>query len=80
MIPYGMQSISEMDVQAVVEALNADFLTTGPQVRLFEEDLESEVEIIEVVIFKPLLRTSVIPSLLLSFINFGFSKILYLLW
>lgn len=38
-----MQSISEMDVQAVVDALNADFLTTGPQVRLFEEDLESEV-------------------------------------
>ncbi|MFD2563553.1 UDP-4-amino-4,6-dideoxy-N-acetyl-beta-L-altrosamine transaminase [Aquimarina rubra] len=36
-IPYGRQSIDEDDIKAVVETLNADFLTQGPKVREFEE-------------------------------------------
>jgi perosamine synthetase len=37
MIPYGRQSIDEEDVQAVVAALQSDWLTTGPKVTEFEE-------------------------------------------
>jgi dTDP-4-amino-4,6-dideoxygalactose transaminase len=40
MIPYGRQSISENDIRAVVEALRSDFLTTGPLVEKFENELE----------------------------------------
>jgi len=36
-IPYGRQSINDDDVAAVVEALQSDFLTTGPRVSEFEE-------------------------------------------
>lgn len=36
MIPYGRQSISEEDIQAVVDVLKSDFLTQGPVVPAFE--------------------------------------------
>ncbi len=36
MIPYGRQTIEEDDIQAVVEVLKSDFLTTGPKVKEFE--------------------------------------------
>ncbi|MCX7259430.1 MAG: UDP-4-amino-4,6-dideoxy-N-acetyl-beta-L-altrosamine transaminase [Burkholderiales bacterium] len=36
-IPYGRQSISEADIQAVVDVLRSDFLTQGPVVPAFEE-------------------------------------------
>ena len=36
-IPYGKQSISESDVQAVIEVLRSDFLTQGPVVPAFEK-------------------------------------------
>ncbi len=36
-IPYGRQSISEDDIQAVVDVLRSDWLTTGPMVNAFEE-------------------------------------------
>lgn len=36
MIPYGKQSISEDDVQAVIEVLRSDYLTQGPAVPQFE--------------------------------------------
>lgn len=35
-IPYGRQSISEDDIQAVVDVLRSDFLTQGPAVPAFE--------------------------------------------
>ena len=38
-IPYGRQSISTSDIRAVVRALKADFLTQGPIVELFENDV-----------------------------------------
>jgi len=37
MIPYGRQSISEQDIQDVVDVLRSDFLTQGPTVAVFEK-------------------------------------------
>jgi UDP-4-amino-4,6-dideoxy-N-acetyl-beta-L-altrosamine transaminase len=37
MIPYGRQSISEDDIQAVVNVLRSDWLTTGPNIQKFED-------------------------------------------
>lgn len=37
MIPYGRQSISEADIQAVAGVLRSDFLTQGPAVPRFEQ-------------------------------------------
>ena len=37
MIPYGKQIIDENDIQAVIEVLRSDWLTTGPKVEEFEE-------------------------------------------
>ncbi len=36
-IPYGRQNINEDDINAVVEVLKSDFLTTGPKIAEFEE-------------------------------------------
>ncbi|MGN0153924.1 MAG: UDP-4-amino-4,6-dideoxy-N-acetyl-beta-L-altrosamine transaminase [Lachnospiraceae bacterium] len=36
-IPYGRQSIDEKDIQAVVDVLRSDYLTTGPKVTEFEK-------------------------------------------
>jgi perosamine synthetase len=38
MLPYGRQSIGADDIQAVVEVLQSDWLTTGPMVSRFEHD------------------------------------------
>ena len=40
-IPYGRQSISEADIQAVVDVLRSDFLTQGPVVPAFEQAVAS---------------------------------------
>ena len=37
LLPYGRQSVDEGDIQAVVEVLRSDWLTTGPKVGEFEE-------------------------------------------
>ncbi len=37
MIPYGKQFIDEGDIQAVVEVLRSDWLTTGPTIEEFEK-------------------------------------------
>src|SRR5208282_187198 len=36
-LPYGRQSLDEDDIQAVMEVLKSDWLTTGPKVGEFEE-------------------------------------------
>lgn len=41
MIPYGRQSISDADIEAVAEVLKSDFLTQGPVVPAFEEAVAS---------------------------------------
>ena len=40
-LPYGRQHIDDSDIQAVVDALKGDMLTTGPKVAEFEEKLRS---------------------------------------
>ncbi len=37
LLPYGRQSVAEADIQAVVDVLRSDWLTTGPKVGEFEE-------------------------------------------
>ena len=39
MLPYGRQSIDESDIDAVAAVLRGDWLTTGPTVAAFEQDL-----------------------------------------
>jgi len=43
LLPYGRQSVDEPDIQAVVETLRSDWLTTGPKVSQFEEALADRV-------------------------------------
>jgi len=38
-IPYGKQTIEQDDINAVIEVLKSDFLTTGPKVKEFESAL-----------------------------------------
>ncbi|MFH4557749.1 UDP-4-amino-4,6-dideoxy-N-acetyl-beta-L-altrosamine transaminase [Vibrio diabolicus] len=38
-IPYGKQDINQQDIDSVVDVLNSDFLTQGPQVPAFEQAL-----------------------------------------
>lgn len=41
MIPYGRQEITQQDIDSVTEVLQSDFLTQGPQIPLFEQNLAS---------------------------------------
>lgn len=43
MIPYGRQTIEEDDIQALVDVLKSDFLTTGPKVAEFEQKVAEYV-------------------------------------
>lgn len=43
MIPYGRQTISQDDIEAVVEVLKSDFLTQGPIVPEFEKAVAEKV-------------------------------------
>jgi UDP-4-amino-4,6-dideoxy-N-acetyl-beta-L-altrosamine transaminase len=43
MLPYGRQSISKEDIQAVVKVLESDFLTQGPAVPAFEDAVAKKV-------------------------------------
>ncbi len=43
-IPYGRQHIDQQDIEAVVETLQADFLTQGPKVKAFEEKFAAYVD------------------------------------
>lgn len=42
-LPYGRQSVDEADIQAVVEVLRSDWLTTGPKVAEFEQAFAARV-------------------------------------
>lgn len=44
MIPYGRQHISQDDIDAVVNVLRSDFLTQGPMVPAFEQDVAKRVK------------------------------------
>lgn len=42
-LPYGKQSISKEDEEAVLKVLRGDYLTTGPTIKAFEEKVASYV-------------------------------------
>ena len=42
-IPYGRQSITEEDIDAVVQTLRSDYLTQGPKIREFEDAFEYQL-------------------------------------
>lgn len=44
MIPYGRHSVDESDIQAVVDILRSDWLTTGPTIDRFEAAVADYVE------------------------------------
>jgi perosamine synthetase len=44
LLPYGRQSIDEADIEAAVDVLRSDWLTTGPRVGEFEEAFAAYVE------------------------------------
>ena len=43
MIPYGKQTIEDCDIEAVVAAIESDWLTTGPLVEQFEQQFAKRV-------------------------------------
>lgn len=43
MIPYGRQDITQVEINAVVEVLQSDFLTQGPKGPLFEQTVAQKV-------------------------------------
>ncbi|MGA8428445.1 MAG: UDP-4-amino-4,6-dideoxy-N-acetyl-beta-L-altrosamine transaminase [Candidatus Sulfotelmatobacter sp.] len=43
LLPYGRQKVDEADIDAVVEVLRSDWLTTGPKVAEFEEAFAARV-------------------------------------
>jgi perosamine synthetase len=43
LLPYGKQSIAESDIQAVVDVLRSDWLTTGPKVEEFEKAFAARI-------------------------------------
>ncbi len=43
LLPYGRQSISEDDIQAVADVLRSNWLTTGPKVGDYEGALAARV-------------------------------------
>jgi perosamine synthetase len=44
LLPYGRHSVDEADIQAVVDVLRSNWLTTGPKVEEFEEAFAAWVE------------------------------------
>lgn len=43
LLPYGHQSVDESDIQAVVDVLRSEWLTTGPKVEEFEDEFAERV-------------------------------------
>ena len=44
-IPYGRQCIEDDDIQAVIDVLQADYLTTGPKIEEFEQAVAAYVNV-----------------------------------
>ena len=43
MLNYGKQSINEDDIKAVIDTLKSDYLTQGPAVKIFEDEVSKKV-------------------------------------
>lgn len=44
MIPYGRQDVNQQDIDAVLEVLQSDYLTQGPQVPRFEKEINERIQ------------------------------------
>jgi dTDP-4-amino-4,6-dideoxygalactose transaminase len=44
-IPYGRQNITESDVEVIVDVLKGDYLTQGPSVEKFEQELANYLNV-----------------------------------
>src|SRR4051812_25448039 len=44
-LPYGRHSVDEEDVSEVIRVLSGDWLTTGPEIRRFEQALEEFLDV-----------------------------------
>ena len=42
-IPYGVQSIDDSDIEEVVNVLRSDWITTGPKVEEFEQEISNYI-------------------------------------
>ena len=45
LIPYGKQTIEKDDLETVLNTLKSDFLTTGPKIKEFENNLSKITKI-----------------------------------
>ena len=68
-LSYGRQSISDEDIQTVVDVLRSDFLTQGPAISLFERALVKETMAQEAVAL-----SSATAALHLLYLALGLSK------
>ena len=73
-IPYGCQDISEKDIEAVIKVLKSDFITQGPYVERFEQDISNYVGSKHSVSFNS--ATSALHSLCLA-MNLGAGDFLW---
>ena len=39
MIPYSRQKVDSLDIKKVIKVLKSDYLTTGPNVKIFEKNI-----------------------------------------
>ena len=45
MLNYSRQNIDKKDIQSVIKSLKSEWLTTGPQIKNFEDDLKEYVNV-----------------------------------
>ena len=43
LVPYARQQINENDINKVIKVLRSDFLTTGPKIQQFENELKKKI-------------------------------------
>ena len=43
-LPYGRQSITDTDIEAVISVLKQDLITSGPMVETFEQSLQQHIK------------------------------------
>ena len=42
-LPYGTQWLDEKEIEEVIDSLKSDWVTTGPKMRLFEENFKNYI-------------------------------------
>lgn len=65
-LPYGQQQIDDHDIQAVIDILKGDFLTTGPTIQQFEEAIAKYVGAKYAVSFQVVQLLCMLPAMQLE--------------